>query len=141
MILSPNNGTKSTNSSNRTITNSITKAFSLLLKNPESFIPYIVLDATIIEDIPFEAIKYPTPNVIKNVGVIFVSVKIGVNNSAKLLFKPFCSNVEISSFDIFRYVQAYPINVMVGTNDKNRLKAIWPGNTSISGRQKAVQNL
>mgnify|MGYP003538140125 CR=1 FL=1 len=65
------------NRNNITITSSIIIALSLLLKKPESFIPYMVFDATIIDDIPLLAMKYPTPNVIKNVGVILVAVIIG----------------------------------------------------------------
>ena len=70
------------NKNNITITSSIMIAFNLLLKNPESLIPYIVLDATIIDAIPLLAMKYPIPNVIKNVGVILVAVSIGVTKEA-----------------------------------------------------------
>ena len=94
-----------------------------------------------IEDIPLEAIKYPTPNVIKKTGFDLVEVRIGDNISLKLLPNKFVTNVSIKLLDHFKYVQTYPINVIVGMNDKNRKNDICPGRTNISGRQNASQNL
>ena len=83
--------------------------------------------------------KNPIPNVIKNAGVIFGAVRIGDNKSTNCPPTTFDNSVDTKSLDIFKYELAYANNVIVGTNDKNRKNAICPGNTSISGRQKASQ--
>ena len=89
---------------------------------------------------PLDDKKNPIPNVMKNAGVILVAVRIGVRSSTKFPPSTFANNDDTKSFDIFKYDVVYAINVIVGTNDKNRKNAICPGNTSISGRQKASQN-
>ena len=91
------------NKNSNTIISSMINAFSLLFANPPSLIPYIVLDATIIDENPCDARKNPIPNVIKNVGDIFVAVSIGVNKSANSPPRTFDNNVDTKSFDIFKY--------------------------------------
>ena len=59
----------------------------------------MVLDATIIEDIPLLAIKYPTPNVIKKAGVISVDVRIGVRISDISFPIALDNKLKINSFD------------------------------------------
>ncbi len=102
IISSPNNGNIIINRNSNTTINSINKAFNLLLKNPESSIPYIELADTIIDAIPLDAIKYPDPNVIKNAGVIFVDVIIGVNSSDISLLNALFNIVVMTSLDIFK---------------------------------------
>jgi hypothetical protein len=132
IIESPSNGTIRTNNNRITIISSMIMALNLLLKKPESLIPYIVFDATIMEDIPLLAIKYPTPNVIKNAGVIVDEVSIGDIISLKLLPNVFVINVSTKLLDNFKYEQAYPIKVIVGIIERNKKNAICPGRTSIS---------
>ena len=64
---------------------------------------HCVLIATIIDENPCDARKNPIPNVIKNVGDIFVAVSIGVNKSANSPPRTFDNNVDTKSFDIFKY--------------------------------------
>ncbi len=58
-----------------------------------------------IDDIPLLAIKYPTPKLIKKVGVMVVDVRIGVTILATSLPKILVNKVFIKSLDRLRYEQ------------------------------------
>ena len=56
-----------------------------------------------IEGIPLEAIKYPTPNVIKKTGFDLVEVRIGDKISLKLLPNKFVTNVIVKAYEIVNF--------------------------------------
>ena len=73
--------------------------FILLLRNPLSLIPYIVLEVTIIDAAPFDAIIKPIINVIKNPAV---SVGLDTDGTIRLaisLVKALVINSVIKSVD------------------------------------------